>query len=74
MAGMMSGMAVAKGNAAGLGLVNQFLDDAKARGLIRDAIRRESAGTADAAPGQNDFQAQRISEREYWRLDLSVHR
>jgi polar amino acid transport system substrate-binding protein len=44
-------IAVPKGNAAALEVVNQFLDEARDSGLIREAIRRGGlAGTADPAP------------------------
>jgi hypothetical protein len=42
---------VPKGNSAALDAVNRFLDEAKASGLIDDAIRRAGlVSTADTAP------------------------
>ena len=44
-------IAVSKGNAAALQIVNQFLDDAKASGFLRGVIDRAGlAGAADPAP------------------------
>jgi polar amino acid transport system substrate-binding protein len=46
-------VAVPKGSAAALEIVNQFLDEAKASGLIEGAIRRGGlAGAADIAPAR----------------------
>lgn len=46
-----AGDRVPKGNSAALDAVNRFLDEAKASGLIDDAIRRAGlVSTADTAP------------------------
>ena len=46
-------IAVQKGNAAALDIVNRFLDDAKASGLVKGAIdRAKLTGVADPAPAR----------------------
>jgi len=46
-------IAVAKGNAAALEIVNRFLDEAKESGLVRGAIERAGlTGVADPAPAR----------------------
>jgi polar amino acid transport system substrate-binding protein len=46
------GVAIAKGEAGRLAYISEFLDAAKASGLVRDAIERGGVPTFRVAPGE----------------------